>query len=100
VLLEVNIGDEPQKSGVPPAEVESVVRAVHGMTALRLRGLMALPPVSTPEETRRYFRRLRGIRDQLGLEHVSMGMSEDFEVAIEEGSTIIRVGRAIFGERR
>jgi pyridoxal phosphate enzyme (YggS family) len=100
VLLEVNIGDEPQKSGVPPAEVESVVRAVHGMTALRLRGLMALPPVSTPEETRRYFRRLRGIRDQLGLEHVSMGMSEDFEMAIEEGSTIIRVGRAIFGERR
>lgn len=99
VLLQVNIGDEPQKSGVPPAEVESAVRAIRQMSSLRLLGLMALPPICTPEETRQYFRRLRAMRDQLGLEHLSMGMSEDFETAIEEGSTMIRVGRAIFGER-
>ncbi len=99
VLLQVNIGDEPQKSGVAPAEVETVARAVRDLPALRLLGLMALPPVGTPEETRRYFQRLRGIRDQLGLEHLSMGMSEDFEIAIEEGSTMVRIGRAIFGSR-
>jgi pyridoxal phosphate enzyme (YggS family) len=99
VLLQVNIGDEPQKSGVPPAEVENMVRAVRQMSSLRLLGFMALPPMGTPAETRQYFRRLRAMRDQLGLEHLSMGMSEDFETAIEEGSTMIRVGRAIFGAR-
>jgi hypothetical protein len=99
VLLQVNVGDEPQKSGVAPAEVESVARAVRGIGAVRLLGLMALPPVGTPEQTRRYFRELRAMRDQIGLEHLSMGMSEDFEIAIEEGSTMLRIGRAIFGAR-
>ncbi|HEX3578530.1 MAG TPA: YggS family pyridoxal phosphate-dependent enzyme, partial [Thermoanaerobaculia bacterium] len=57
------------------------------------------PPIGTPEESRPYFRELRSMRDALGLRHLSMGMSEDFETAIEEGSTIVRVGRAIFGSR-
>jgi pyridoxal phosphate enzyme (YggS family) len=99
VLLQVNIGDEPQKSGILPADVESTVRQIRGIDGLRLLGLMAIPPVGTPDDARRYFRRLRQIRDQIGLEHLSMGMSEDFEIAIEEGSTMVRIGRAIFGPR-
>ncbi len=99
VLLQVNIGDEPQKSGVAPADVERMVREVRALEQLRLGGLMALPPIASPEEMRRYFRRLRAMRDQLGLQHLSMGMTEDFEIAIEEGSTMLRIGRAIFGAR-
>jgi PLP dependent protein len=65
-----------------------------------VRGLMAIPPASPdPEQTRPYFKRLRELRDQAGLEHLSMGMSADFEVAIEEGATMVRVGTAIFGPR-
>jgi uncharacterized pyridoxal phosphate-containing UPF0001 family protein len=60
---------------------------------------MAIPPIGTPEEGRRHFRQLRNIGDQIGLEQLSMGMSEDFEMAIEEGSTMVRIGRAIFGPR-
>ncbi|MCU1244885.1 MAG: pyridoxal phosphate enzyme, YggS family [Acidobacteria bacterium] len=99
ILLQVNVGGEAQKSGVAPEEVEALARGVGAMESLLPRGLMTIPPIGSPEETRRYFARLRGIRDTLGLEHLSMGMSEDFEVAIEEGSTIVRVGRAIFGAR-
>jgi pyridoxal phosphate enzyme (YggS family) len=85
VLLQVNVGDEPQKSGAAANEVDSIVKAIQ--------------PAGTPEESRRSFRVLRALRDGVGVEHLSMGMSEDFEVAIEEGATIIRVGRAIFGSR-
>jgi pyridoxal phosphate enzyme (YggS family) len=99
VLLQINVGDEPQKTGIAPAEVEGVARQVRGMGGLRLLGLMAIPPIGSPEDARRHFRRLREIRDQIGLEHLSMGMSEDFEIAIEEGSTMVRIGRAIFGPR-
>lgn len=99
VLLEVNIGAEPQKSGAHPDEVQSLVREVRSIDALDLRGLMAIPPHGEPEETRRWFRALRQLRDAAGLEQLSMGMTEDFEVAIEEGATIVRVGRAIFGAR-
>ena len=99
VMLQVNIGDEPQKSGIERAEVEAVARHAAALASLRVIGLMALPPIGTPEESRPYFRELRSMRDALGLEHLSMGMSEDFEAAIEEGSTIVRVGRAIFGSR-
>ena len=99
VLLQINVGDEWQKSGVAPADVESASRQVRALKGLRLLGLMAIPPIGAPEETRRHFRRLREIRDQIGLVHLSMGMSEDFEIAIEEGSTIVRIGRAIFGPR-
>jgi pyridoxal phosphate enzyme (YggS family) len=99
VMLQVNIGDEPQKSGIERAEVDAVARHAAALPSLRVIGLMALPPIGTPEESRPYFRELRSMRDALGLEHLSMGMSEDFEAAIEEGSTIVRVGRAIFGSR-
>ncbi len=99
VMLQVNIGDEPQKSGIKRAEVEAVVRQATALASLRVLGLMAIPPIGTPDASRPYFRELRSMRDALGLEHLSMGMSEDFEAAIEEGSTIVRVGRAIFGSR-
>jgi PLP dependent protein len=99
ILLEVNVGDEAQKNGAPMAEVETLAAAVKALPALHLRGLMAIPPLGTPEQSRPYFRELRLLRDHLGLEQLSMGMSEDFEVAIEEGATLVRVGRAIFGSR-
>ena len=99
VLVEVNVGDEPQKSGVLPADVENVVKEIAGIQGLRVRGLMSIPPIGPVEETRKHFRTLRALRDRLGLEQLSMGMSEDFEAAIEEGSTMVRVGRAIFGPR-
>ncbi|HEX3070910.1 MAG TPA: YggS family pyridoxal phosphate-dependent enzyme [Thermoanaerobaculia bacterium] len=99
VLLQVNIGDEPQKSGLARGDVDAVARQVAGLAPLRLIGLMAIPPVGTPDESRPYFRELRSMRDGLGLKELSMGMSEDFEAAIEEGSTMVRVGRAIFGSR-
>ena len=99
VMLQVNIGDESQKSGLGRGDVDAIAKQVAGLAPLRLIGLMAIPPVGTPDESRPYFRELRAMRDALGLEHLSMGMSEDFETAIEEGSTIVRVGRAIFGSR-
>jgi pyridoxal phosphate enzyme (YggS family) len=99
VLLQVNIGNEEQKSGAERADVPALVEALRGIDALDLRGLMAIPPAGAAEETRRYFRELRALRERVGVEQLSMGMSEDFEVAIEEGATIVRVGRAIFGSR-
>jgi pyridoxal phosphate enzyme (YggS family) len=100
ILLQVNLGDEPQKGGVAPAETKRLCEAVAGLPGLRVRGLMAIPPAApTPEETRPHFRTLRELRDSLGLEHLSMGMSADYEVAIEEGATMVRVGTAIFGPR-
>jgi pyridoxal phosphate enzyme (YggS family) len=96
VLIEVNIGDEPQKSGAAPADVDALAKGVAALDALRLRGVMAIPPADDP---RQWFRELRALRDRLGLAEISMGMTDDFEAAIEEGATIIRVGRAIFGER-
>jgi len=99
IMLQVNIGDEPQKSGIPRGDVESIAKQAAALPSLHVIGLMAIPPIGTPEESRPYFRELRSMRDALGLQHLSMGMSEDFETAIEEGSTIVRVGRAIFGTR-
>ena len=99
IMLQVNIGDEPQKSGIARSDVESIAKQAAALASLNVIGLMALPPIGTPEESRPYFRELRSMRDALGLRHLSMGMSEDFETAIEEGSTIVRVGRAIFGSR-
>jgi len=97
VLLQVNIGRESQKSGIEIEDVPAMAKQVGEL--LDLRGLMAIPPHDEPEKTRAYFRELRNMRDDLGLPELSMGMSEDYETAIEEGATIIRVGRAIFGER-
>ena len=99
VLVQVNVGDEAQKSGAEIADVPSLVRRIAELPSLHLAGLMAIPPLGEAEAMRQYFRTLRALRDDLGQRELSMGMTDDFEVAIEEGATLIRVGRAIFGAR-
>lgn len=110
VLIEINVGGEAQKSGLAPesAELEQLLVAAARLEGLAIRGLMAIPPhTGDPEGARPYFRRMRELRDQLraralpavSLETLSMGMSHDFQVAVEEGSTCVRLGTAIFGER-
>lgn len=99
VMVEVNIGREPQKAGADPADVDALVRAVRGIAALELDGLMTIPPAVEGDAVRPFFREMHAMRDAQGLPHLSMGMTDDFEIAIEEGATIIRVGRAIFGSR-
>ena len=97
VLLEVNIGREPQKSGVLPEEAPGLLDAVRALPQLRCEGLMCIPPAEG--DPRPHFRALRELGEKLGLRELSMGMSADYEAAIEEGATIVRVGTAIFGER-
>jgi pyridoxal phosphate enzyme (YggS family) len=108
VLIQVDLGREKTKFGVTRDRLRDLVETVLKLDGLTLDGLMTIPPFFTdPERTRPYFRELREMRDALeeehpgclGLCHLSMGMTNDFEVAIQEGSTIIRVGTAIFGER-
>lgn len=96
VYVEVNTGGEGTKAGVAPAEVPDLVADVRALPELDLRGLMSIPP---PGETRPHFVALRRLAESLGLSGLSMGMSDDFEAAIEEGSTIVRVGTALFGRR-
>jgi PLP dependent protein len=101
VMLEVKLAPEEAKSGAAPEELSDLVAAVRACPNLRLLGLMTMPPWSEQAETSRpYFRRLRELAERHDLHQVSMGMSNDFEVAIEEGSTCIRVGTALFGKRR
>jgi pyridoxal phosphate enzyme (YggS family) len=101
VMLEVKLAAEEAKSGVAPEGLPELVAAVCGCPNLRLLGLMTMPPWSEDAETSRpYFRRLRELAEKHDLRQLSMGMSNDFEVAIEEGSTCIRVGTALFGKRR
>lgn len=103
VLVEVNLGREPQKGGVLPEEVAPLIRRISQLPSLRCDGLMCIPPAS--DDSRRHFRDLRALRERLRdaglgqLPELSMGMSADYEAAIEEGATIVRVGTAIFGER-
>ena len=100
VLLQVNVGAEPQKQGVAPEAVDALVEATHATDSLRLRGLMTIAPIAADaEEVRPLFRALRLLAERFELPDLSMGMTDDFEVAIEEGATLVRVGRAIFGER-
>ena len=108
VLAQVDLAGEETKSGISEAELPELIEYLRGCRYLRFVGLMVLPPFfDEPEQTRPYFKRLREIRDRLTAENaffngrgeLSMGMSHDFEVAIEEGATIVRVGTAIFGER-
>jgi pyridoxal phosphate enzyme (YggS family) len=96
VLLQVNVGEEEQKSGVAAEDVPALAKRISALPSLHLTGLMTIPPVG---DARPHFRELRKMRDDLGLEELSMGMTDDFEVAIEEGATIVRIGRAIFGIR-
>jgi pyridoxal phosphate enzyme (YggS family) len=108
LLIQVDLGHEETKSGIDEHELQQLAQALRGLERLELIGLMTLPPFfDDPEQARPYFRRLRELRDELargGLfgersGELSMGMTNDFEVAIEEGATMVRVGTAIFGER-
>ena len=108
VLLEVNVAGEASKAGFAPTELPQAAATLLSLPRLRIHGLMAIPPYeSDPQAARPYFARLRSLRDQLAAAYpqadwrqLSMGMSHDFEVAIAEGATIVRVGTAIFGERQ
>lgn len=110
VLIEVNVGGEAAKSGLAldAGELEDILKAAPRLDHLEFRGLMTIPPFTADvQQARPFFRKLRGLRDQIAARHLpavrmhllSMGMSHDFEIAIEEGSTCVRVGTAIFGER-
>lgn len=96
VYVEVNTGGEGTKAGVTPAGAHALVEAVRALPELDLRGLMAIPP---PGDTRPHFVALRNLAATLGVPGLSMGMSDDFEAAIEEGATVVRVGTALFGSR-
>jgi pyridoxal phosphate enzyme (YggS family) len=101
VLLQVNVSEEATKSGFAVNEVRAAVEEIRRLPNLKVVGLMTIAPlVADIEAARPVFRKLRELRDSLGLEHLSMGMTDDFEVAIEEGATMVRIGRAIFGDRR
>ncbi|MGE4544400.1 MAG: YggS family pyridoxal phosphate-dependent enzyme [Pedobacter sp.] len=108
ILIQVNLGEEESKSGTDEAALQDLVRQVAQLPHVRIRGLMALPPyLDDPEEVRPFFRRLRQLADSIAalqlagveMRELSMGMSHDFEAAIEEGATLVRVGSAIFGSR-
>ena len=101
IMLEVKLSPEEAKSGADPAELPALVDSVRASKNLRLLGLMTVPPwTEDGEQSRPYFRRLRELASQHGLQHLSMGMSHDFEVAIEEGATFVRIGTALFGKRK
>ncbi|MBI4905462.1 MAG: YggS family pyridoxal phosphate-dependent enzyme [Acidobacteria bacterium] len=100
IMLEVKLSHEDAKAGAAAAELPSLIEAVRACPNLKLRGLMTMPPWSDdPEESRPYFRKLAELARAHSLPELSMGMSHDFEAAIEEGSTMIRVGTALFGKR-
>ena len=100
VLLEVNVAQEASKFGFTPGELPAALSAISSLPHLNVRGLMTVALLAAdPEEVRPVFRKLRELRDACGLRELSMGMTDDFEVAIEEGATMVRVGRAIFGPR-
>ena len=99
-LVEVNVAGEPSKGGVAPEGLGVLLDAVAGLDHVRVRGLMAIPPeAGDPEDSRAWFRALGKLGERHGLAALSMGMSADFEVAIEEGATMVRIGTAIFGPR-
>lgn len=108
VLIQVSLSGEETKGGISRGEAETLVREVAGMEHLSIRGLMTMPPwFDDPEDARPFFRALRELRDGIrekeipgvAMDELSMGMTQDYEVAVEEGATIVRIGRAIFGER-
>lgn len=105
VLLEVNVGGEASKGGVAPSDAPSLFATIAALDNVRVRGLMSIPPhTENPEDSRKFHRALRVLRDELGgatrLPVLSMGMTDDMEVAIEEGATMVRIGTAIFGSRQ
>lgn len=108
ILIQVRIGDEESKSGIEPEKVFELIKNISSIEHIRIKGLMTIPPpVENPEKARRFFRELRLIADEIRsqnipgvfMDELSMGMSDDFEIAVSEGATLVRVGTAIFGER-
>ncbi len=108
ILIQVNIGKEASKSGIGAESADSLIRSIAGFPNISVRGMMVIPPFfDEPERVRPYFRGLRELRDTLNhsgisdvrMDELSMGMTGDFEAAIEEGATLVRIGTAIFGER-
>jgi len=101
VMIEVKLSEEESKHGAAPEALPALVDGISGLPNLSLTGLMTMPPWDEdPEAPRPYFRTLRGLSEQFGLPKISMGMSNDFETAIEEGATHIRIGTALFGKRQ
>lgn len=108
VYLQVNIGNEPQKYGFRPDEIKDAVTEIRSLRNVRVEGLMCIPPFVPPEQTRSYFRKMKALfdemkqenRDNIDIRTLSMGMSSDYMIAIEEGATMVRVGSAIFGKRK
>ena len=108
VLVEVNIGEEPQKGGMIPSALPELISMISDMPHVRLKGLMCIPPAADGEGARVYFRRMRELFEDIGakgpasgsMEILSMGMSADYAVALEEGSNMVRIGSAIFGPRQ
>jgi pyridoxal phosphate enzyme (YggS family) len=106
VMIEVNISGEATKFGTDEEKVFSIVKGIHNLNHLSLEGLMTMPPYfDSPEMSRPYYIKLRDLKEKMAkegisLKELSMGMSNDFEVAIEEGATYVRVGTAIFGARK
>lgn len=108
VLMQVNVSGEASKFGIRPEDLEKVLRACRQLSAIKVHGLMTLPPFDPdPEKSRPYFAQLRDLRDRMAaldieridLRHLSMGMTNDYEIAVEEGATLVRVGTGIFGRR-
>jgi pyridoxal phosphate enzyme (YggS family) len=100
ILIEVKLHEEPNKSGAAIADLPAVIDAIRRHDKLELKGLMAVPPfLENPEDVRPYFRKLRELATQYQLPELSMGMTHDFEVAIEEGATMVRIGTGLFGKR-
>ncbi len=106
ILLEMNVAEESTKFGFTPNQMESQIEDLLALPRLQISGLMAIPPpAATPEDSRKYFVELRKMRDRLSIQfklplpELSMGMSDDYEVAIEEGATLVRIGSALFGAR-
>ncbi|APH39585.1 YggS family pyridoxal phosphate-dependent enzyme [Methanohalophilus halophilus] len=107
VFLQVNIGNEPQKHGFRLDRIEEAINEIRSLKNIRVEGLMCIPPFVPPEQTRPYFRKMKALFDEIkqenrgniDIQELSMGMSNDYMVAIEEGATMVRVGSAIFGKR-
>ncbi|MDW7733735.1 MAG: YggS family pyridoxal phosphate-dependent enzyme, partial [Methanolobus sp.] len=108
IFLQVNIGEEPQKYGFGLDEIGEVISYVRSLQNVQVKGLMCIPPFVSPEQARPYFRRMKSLfdemqqknQDNIDIQELSMGMSSDYMVAIEEGATMVRVGSAIFGDRK
>ena len=108
IFLQVNIGNEPQKFGFADNEIARVLTEIHTIKNIHVQGLMCIPPFESPEETRSYFKRMKVLfdemqqkkQDNIDIQELSMGMSSDYRIAIQEGATMVRIGSSIFGNRK